>query len=76
MGIMRILDETGDTMVTWSLEDAATLQRAEALFGSELAKGKLAFAVPKGGRDHDAERIRQFDPMANEIVWVRSVAGG
>jgi hypothetical protein len=73
---MRILDETGDVMMTWSLEDTATLDRAEAAFEAELSKGKLAFAVPRGGRDHDAERVSRFDPSADEIVWVRPIAGG
>jgi hypothetical protein len=76
VGTMRILDETGDTMMTWSLEDAATLERAEAVFDTELSKGKLAFAVPRGGRDHDAERVSRFDASADEIVWVRPLTGG
>ena len=76
MGTMRILDETGDTMVTWSLEDAAALERAGDLFEVELAKGNLAFSIPPGGRDRDAARVTRFDPGADEIVWVRSVAGG
>jgi hypothetical protein len=76
MGTMRILDETGDTMVTWSLDDAATLERAATSFDAELAKGSLAFSIPPGGRDRDAERITRFDPDSEEIIWVRPVAGG
>jgi hypothetical protein len=76
VGTMRVLDETGDTMVTWSLEDAEALERASKLFAVELAKGSLAFSIPPGGRDRDAERVTRFDPQADEIVWVRPVAGG
>ena len=76
VGTMRILDETGDTMVTWSLDDTQTLERATKLFDAERAKGSLAFSIPPGGRDRDAERITRFDPGADEIVWVRQVAGG
>lgn len=76
VGTMRILDETGDSMVTWSLEDTETLERATKLFDAELAKGSLAFSIPPGGRDRDAERVTRFDPRADEIVWVRPVAGG
>jgi hypothetical protein len=76
MGTMRILDETGDTMVTWSVEDTEALERAARVFEAEMAKGGLAFSIPPGGRDKDAERVKQFDPGADEIVWVRPVAGG
>jgi len=76
VGVMRIIDETGDTMVTWDLGDTETLERATKLFDTELAKGSLAFSIPPGGRDRDADRVMSFDPGADEIVWVRPVAGG
>jgi hypothetical protein len=76
MGTMRVLDETGDTMLTWSLEDTEALERAATVFDTEVAKGSLAFSIPPGGRDRDAERVTRFDPGADEIVWVRPVAGG
>ncbi|HEX3794697.1 MAG TPA: hypothetical protein VHV57_09375 [Acidimicrobiales bacterium] len=76
MGIMRILDATGDTTVTWSVQDAATRERAEAVFEQMLKKRHLAFAVPEGGRAEDAERVRTFDPDAAEIIWVRAIQGG
>jgi hypothetical protein len=76
MGIMRILDATGDTTVTWSVQDAATLERAEALFEQMQKQRHLAFAVPKGGLAEDAERVKAFDPGAEEIIWVRAIQGG
>jgi len=76
MGVMRILDESGDSTVTWSIEQAATVERAEAVFEQLLAKRRIAFAVPAGGRAEDAERIRAFDPDAEEIIWVRPIQGG
>jgi hypothetical protein len=76
MGIMRILDATGDTTVTWSVQDAATLERAEAVFEQMLKKRHMAFAVPSGGQADDAERVRAFDPGAEEIIWVRAIQGG
>ncbi|HEY1653140.1 MAG TPA: hypothetical protein VGG09_14745 [Acidimicrobiales bacterium] len=57
-------------------EDTEALERAAKVFEVELGKGGLAFSVPPGGRDRDAERITRFDPGADEIVWVRPVAGG
>ena len=76
MGTMRILDETGDTMVRWRTDDAATLERAEAVFGQLSRRRQLAFARPEGATAEDAERIYAFDPTAEEIIWVRPIAGG
>lgn len=76
MGVMRILDRTGDTVVEWDLADPASLAEAEALFTRLTAECKIPFARPGGGTAREAERIRHFDPALDEIVWVRPVAGG
>jgi hypothetical protein len=76
MGTMRILDQTGDTVITWSVEQAATLERAEAVFEQMLAAKKMAFARPEGGQADDAERIYAFEPNCEEIIWVRPIQGG
>ncbi len=76
MGTMRILDRTGDTVVTWSVEEAATLERAEAVFEQQLLAKKMAFARPEGALADAAERVYAFDPDAAEIIWVRPIQGG
>jgi hypothetical protein len=76
MGTMRILDRTGDTVVAWSVEDAATLERAEAVFEQQLRAKKMAFARPEGALADAAERVYAFDPDAAEIIWVRPIQGG
>ena len=76
MGTMRILDRTGDTVVAWSAEEAATLERAEAVFEQQLSAKKMAFARAEGALADEAERIYAFDPNAAEIIWVRAIQGG
>jgi hypothetical protein len=76
MGMMRILDETGDTTITWALDDPATVEQAEQLFARLVRESKIPFARPAGSPAADAEKISAFDPTAEEIVWVRPVAGG
>jgi hypothetical protein len=76
MGMMRILDHTGDTAVTWDLDDETTLRAAEEIFEREAAQSKMAFARPLGAPVEQAERIRSFDPAAEEIIWVRPIQGG
>ena len=36
----------------------------------------MAFARPLGAPVEQAERIRSFDPSAEEIIWVRPIQGG
>lgn len=76
MGQMRILDHSGDTTVTWALDDPASIAQAEAVFARLLRERKIPFARPAGAPADDAERITAFDPHAEEIVWIRPVAGG
>jgi hypothetical protein len=76
MGTMRILDHTGDTAVTWDLDDESTIRAAEEIFEREAAQAKMAFARSMGAPVEEAERIRRFDPSAEEIIWVRPIQGG
>lgn len=76
MGTMRILDHTGDTAVAWSLDDPASVAEAEALFARLAAECRIPFARAAGAPAREAERITRFDPAAEEILWVRPVAGG
>ena len=76
MGMMRILDETGDTTITWAVDDPATIAEAEVLFARLVRERKIPFARAAGSPAGDAERISAFDPSAEEIVWVRPIAGG
>jgi hypothetical protein len=76
MGTMRILDSTGDTLVSWDVEDHPTVRQAEELFARLTAERKIPFARPAGAPAEEAERISTFDPAAEEIVWVRPIAGG
>ena len=76
MGTMRILDPTGDTAIEWKVDDPASVAEADALFARLTAERKLAFARAAGAPAAEAELIRRFDPTAEEIVWVRPVAGG
>ena len=76
MGRMRILDHTGDTATTWSLDDPASIEAAADLFARLDAERKIPFARSAHQPADAAERITAFDPTVEEIVWVRAVAGG
>jgi hypothetical protein len=76
MGTMRILDHTGDTTIAWSVDDPESIAKAERVFDRLARERKIPFARGAGAPANEAERIRTFDPTADEILWVRPVAGG
>ena len=76
MGVMRILDRTGDSTLVWDAEVDETVRRAEARFDELLAARHLAFARAPGSVGADTEQIRRFDPAADEIIFVRPIVGG
>lgn len=76
MGVMRIVDSTGDSAVTWAIDDPVSVAEAEAVFARLAGERKIPFARTPGAPATDAERISAFDPALEEIVWVRPIAGG
>jgi len=76
VGIMRILDSTGDTMLEWSPDDARTTMVASETFTTLTAKKYLPFARLGAGAAADTDRIHSFDPSLAEIIWIRPIAGG
>ena len=61
MGTMRILDETGDTMVTWSLEETETLERATKVFDAAADQGRPGLFDSTG-------RARSATPSASRAL--------
>jgi hypothetical protein len=76
MGQMRILDGSGDTVVEWIAGDAVSTAEAAELFLALQSERKLAFARPVGASATESTQIKTFDPDAEEIIWVRPIAGG
>jgi hypothetical protein len=76
MGMIRILDATGDTAVAWDITDAASVQRAEEMFDRLTSERKIPFARAYGAPVEETVQIKTFDPHAEEIILVRPIAGG
>jgi hypothetical protein len=76
VGKMRILDSTGDTLVTWDVDDESATRQAENLFAQLTLERKIPFARSAGASADEAEQIHSFDPNAEEIIWVRPITGG
>jgi hypothetical protein len=76
MGVMRILDRTGDTMIEWTGAVPESLRKAENSFNQLIDERQMAFGRRAGAMIDEAERIFSFDPALEEILWVRPIQGG
>lgn len=74
MGIMKILDSTGDSKIMWDPENEDEVDGAEAQFDVLIEKGFSAYAVKKDGEK--GRKIKKFTPNAGKIIMVPSIAGG
>jgi hypothetical protein len=81
MGVLRVLCSQGDAVYTWDEEKAnagdpgarEAIEEAERIIREAQARGAVAFKTMPG---RPAERVRGFDPGAEEIVVVPKIAGG
>jgi pentatricopeptide repeat protein len=73
-GVMVILDESGDTKHMWDRTNADEVAEARELFDRMKAKGFQAWSVTRKG-DKD-QRITEFDPQAEKIIFAPALQGG
>jgi hypothetical protein len=74
-GLMRVLDQSGDDdKITWDSRYAEEVAAAKKQFDALKKKGYLAFKVKKDGKP--GEMLKEFEPLANEIVMTPPVRGG
>jgi len=73
-GMIVVLDTTGDTKHIWSRDNADEVAEARSLFDRMKAKGFQAWSVTRKG-DKD-QRITEFDPQAEKIIFAPALQGG
>jgi hypothetical protein len=81
LSVLRILNGSGDTSVTWDPERLAAadpeaeaaVHEAERLFAQARAGGAVAFRVAP---NEPATRIDTFDPTAKETLIIPAMVGG
>jgi hypothetical protein len=74
VGIMAILDSTGDTRHTWDRKNAEEVAQMREIFDSMKAKGYVAYSVKRDGSKDKA--IKEFDPDAEKIIFAPRLVGG
>ena len=72
MAKLRVMSGRGDDETNWLASDQVSTDLARHQFEELQAKGYAAFAKTPDGH----ERIKAFDPAAEEIIMVGARAGG
>lgn len=72
--IMHVLDDTGDTKIMWNPRDKDEVKNAKKNFARLVEQGFRAFSVKKTGEK--GERLTEFDPASEKIIFVPQLAGG
>jgi hypothetical protein len=77
MKILRVLDSSGDRVITFdgTQDTAAARAEAEALFVRLLSGGSIAFKVNRGEGRPD-ERVTDFSALEDETILVPRLVGG
>lgn len=74
VGVMVILDRTGDTKHIWDRNNATEVEAMREVFDTMTEKGMVAWSVTrKGNKD---QRITEFDPTAEKIIFAPALVGG
>lgn len=74
VGVMAILDSTGDTRHTWNRNNTEEVDTMRGIFDDMKAKGYQAFSVKRNGEK--GARITAFDPEAEKIIFAPALVGG
>ncbi len=72
MHVVRILDSTGDTRLTFDPADAAAVAEIETRFNELMERNFIAFDVST----QPGRVITAFDPEASEVIVSHQFAGG
>jgi hypothetical protein len=73
MHVQIVMDLSGDTRHEFSPDDATAVAEAEKRFGELVAKGFIAAKRTGGGT---SALVRQFDPTAQETLFIPRLVGG
>jgi hypothetical protein len=73
--VMVVLDQSGDSRHTWDRNNAVEVEEARAMFDRMTKERKYqAWSVTRKG-DKD-QRITEFDPTAEKVIFAPALVGG
>ena len=74
-GMLRCIDETGDTKVLWNRSNPDEVEAARETFNRLKKKGYLAYNVV-GKEGAKGEVLAEFDPTAERLIMAPRMVGG
>ena len=75
MGELRILDETGDSVIKWNLNQPKTVEEAKKAFDKQFNKKNVkAWSVDDKG--NKSKELKAFDPHAEQIILTPELVAG
>jgi hypothetical protein len=75
MKVIRKLDSSGDSAVTFDPADAKATAEAKALFDRLKDEGRVPFAVNRADGQPD-KKLGSFKEVENETVFIPLITGG
>lgn len=70
---MSVMNDDGDTKITWDPMNPASVEAASTAFTSYRSQGYQAFAMTSGT---SGEQMEGFDPSVGAILLVPQMTGG
>jgi len=74
MGMLNLMDESGDTKVIWDATNEDEVDAAKKQYDHLIEKGFAAYSVKKKGGK--GKKISKFDRTAERIIMVPPIVGG
>jgi hypothetical protein len=74
MGMIHVLDGTGDTKTIWDPKSEDEVEVAEQQFKKLIAKGYTAYKVDKEG--NKSSQVKSFNKAYEKLIFVPPMAGG
>jgi hypothetical protein len=71
---MQVINEKGDTRLSWDEENRTEVDAARKMFDDMKAKGYIAYKMNKQGDKGDL--IDRFDPSHEKVVLAPPMRGG
>ena len=74
MGMLCVMDVSGDSKTIWDPDNSDEVTNAQRTFNDLKHKGYTAYRVREDGKK--AEIMREFDPAAGKVILSPAMAGG
>jgi hypothetical protein len=72
MGVLKVLDSSGHSELTWAESDVCSVRAAEQRFAELRSKGYQPFV----NRSGEVVRTTTFEPGVAEVIFLRPIVGG